>query len=143
MHLCGTIIGDSMNKPIKIYCVECSKMVIPRMVSGNVVYPGFAKVAHNHFWQCVHCRNFVGCHENANQNKFRPLGVIANKELKQARIRIHNLLDPLWRAGKVKRSELYAILSKELGYVYHTGELRSIEEAERVFLLVGELQCKL
>jgi hypothetical protein len=113
------------------------------MVSGNIVYPHSYKLAHKRFWQCVSCKNFVGCHENARQNKLRPLGVIANKELKQARIRIHEAIDPLWREGKIKRGEIYAMLSKELGYVYHTGELRSLEEAERVFTLVEQLQCQL
>lgn len=113
------------------------------MVSGNIVYPHSPNLAHKRFWQCVHCKNFVGCHENANQNKLRPLGVIANKELKGARVRIHQIIDPLWQNGIVKRGELYAMLTSELGYQYHTGELRSMEEAERVFGVVGQLKSTL
>lgn len=129
--------------PIRIFCVECNKMVVPRMVSGNVVYPKSPWLSYKRFWQCVHCKNFVGCHENSNVNKLRPLGVIANKELKKVRIQIHQAIDPMWREGKIKRTEIYAFLSRELGYNYHTGELRSVDEAERVFKLVEELQCQL
>lgn len=128
-----------MSKPIKIFCVECNKKVTPRMVSGNVVYPHRRDLAHKRFWQCVHCKNFVGCHENSNKNKLRPLGVIANRELKQARIQIHNIIDPLWRGGKLTRSEIYVALSQELGYQYHTGELRSMEEARRVYKIVSDI----
>jgi hypothetical protein len=141
MHLCGITLGGNMTNstPIKIFCVECDKKITPRLVYGNVVYPKSPKLAHKRFWQCVSCKNFVGCHENANKNKMRPLGVIANRELKQARIAIHNVIDPIWRNGKLTRSEIYASLGRELGYPYHTGELRSMEEARRVYKLVAEI----
>lgn len=104
-----------------------------------MVYPRSPKLAHDKFWMCNSCKNFIGCHKNANKNKMKPLGVIANKELKQARISIHNIIDPIWKEEKMKRGEVYAILSQELGYTYHTGELRSLDEARKVWRIVAEL----
>lgn len=124
---------------MKIFCVECQKDIEPKLVSGAMVYPRSPKLAHDKFWMCNSCKNFIGCHKNANKNKLKPLGVIANKELKQARIMIHNLIDPIWREEKMKRGEIYAVISKELGYTYHTGELRGIDEARRVWKIAAEL----
>lgn len=124
---------------MKIFCVECDKNVEPKVVSGSMVYPNSPKLAHDRFWMCNHCKNFIGCHKNANKNKMKPLGVIANKELKQARIKIHQLIDPIWQNDKMKRGEVYAIISKELGYTYHTGELRSLDEARKVWSIAAEL----
>lgn len=124
---------------MKIFCVECNKDIKAKIVSGNIVYPRSPKLAHDKFWMCNSCKNFVGCHKNANKNKMKPLGVIANKELKQARIKIHQIIDPIWKEEKMKRGEIYALLSKELGYTYHTGELKSLEEARRVWTIVAEL----
>lgn len=124
---------------MRIFCVECDKDIEAKTVTGSMVYPNNPKVRFDKFWMCNHCKNFVGCHKRANKNKMKPLGVIANKELKQARIMIHNLIDPIWRQEKMKRGEVYAVISSELGYTYHTGELRSLEEARRVWKIAAEL----
>jgi len=47
---------------------------------------------------------------------------MVGKELRQLRRAVHAKIDPLWQSGKVKRSHVYARISKELGYTYHTGE---------------------
>ena len=124
---------------MKIFCVECQKDIKPKKVSGSMVYPLSPRLAHDSFWMCNSCKNFIGCHKNANKNKTRPLGVIANKELKQARIQLHNIIDPIWQSEKMKRGSVYAVISKELGYTYHTGELRSVDEARKVWRIVAEL----
>lgn len=128
---------------MKIYCVECDKDVQAKMVSGSMVYPRSPKLAHDKFWMCNSCKNFVGCHKNANKNKTRPLGVIANRELKQARIKIHSIIDPIWRNEKMKRGELYALISEELGYTYHTGDLRNMDEARMVWAIAAKLHNNL
>lgn len=124
---------------MKIFCVECQKDVEPRLTTGSIVYPRSPQLSRDKFWQCRSCKNFIGCHKNARKNKLKPLGVIANQELKGARIKIHELIDPIWRNEKMKRGEVYAVISNELGYTYHTGELRSIEEARRVWKIAAEL----
>ena len=124
---------------MKIFCVEFDEDVRAKMVSGNIVYPRSRQLAHDKFWMCNSCKNFVGCHKNANKNKLKPLGVIANKELKQARIVIHELIDPIWKEEKLKRGEVYALISSQLGYPYHTGDLRSLDEARRVWRIAAEI----
>lgn len=67
---------------------------------------------------CKPCDAYVGCHNNTRE----ALGTLANRELRQFRMKVHAHIDPWWREGKVKRGWLYARLSKELGFTYHTGE---------------------
>lgn len=87
------------------------------------------------FWVCDKCSNFVGCHHKT-KNPTNPLGVIATKEIKNARIYIHAALDPLWKDGKFTRKELYKKISNEIGYEYHTAELKTIEEARKAYRII-------
>ena len=125
---------------MRIYCVECSNYVIAKLVTGAMVYPNTPKVSRDKYWMCNSCKNHVGVHRNANKNKLKPLGVIANKELRSIRKTIHDIIDPIWREEKMKRTHIYAIISNELGYNYHTAELKSIEEATRVKDIVLNIQ---
>ncbi len=47
---------------------------------------------------------------------------MVGKELRQLRRAVHAKIDPLWQSGKIKRGDVYARISKALGYTYHTGE---------------------
>ena len=79
------------------------------------------------YW-CKSCDAYVGCHNNTE----RPLGTMANKELRNARIKVHKLIDPLWQGGGMKRSQVYAMLTRYLGgRPYHTGDL-SLEECKLI-----------
>lgn len=70
-------------------------------------------------YYCKPCGAYVGCHNNTTQ----PLGTMANQELRDWRKKVHVLLDPIWKSGRMKRQDVYAWLSKELGIkTYHTGE---------------------
>lgn len=72
-----------------------------------------------------------------------PLGCIVSPEIKKLRMQIHTILDPLWKEGTLRRSEVYVYLSKELGYEYHTGEIRTVEEAERIIELLEHLKTSI
>jgi zinc-finger-containing domain len=123
---------------VKIYCVACTQKVKARLTDGAEIYPHRPDLAAIPFWICDTCGNYVGCHYKT-ANPTYPLGIIATKELKAARMRIHALLDPLWKNGTWKRSELYEYISKQLGYGYHTANTRSIEETERVIEILEEI----
>lgn len=72
-------------------------------------------------WMCYYCKEhdtYVGCHNNTRE----PLGTMAGEELRRLRMAVHAKIDPLWRLGQYERKEVYKILSKRLGYQYHTGE---------------------
>jgi len=124
---------------MNIYCCECKKDVLACLITGQRAYPHRKDLNHLPFWQCPVCSNFVGCHHKT-KTPTKPLGNIPNQEIKNARKLIHRLLDPLWQSKKMNRGHLYAKLSKALGYEYHTAEIKSIEDARKVYLLILDMK---
>lgn len=50
------------------------------------------------------------------------------------------MLDPLWKSGKIKRGKLYAQIVEEMGTKqYHTGEIKTVEEAREVYRAVKKI----
>lgn len=119
----------------EIYCCGCKKKVQARLTDGQEIYTHRPDLYQLPFWICDSCGNFVGCHHKT-ENRTRPLGCIPTPELKEERKKIHSILDPLWKEGHVKRSDIYRKLSKDLGWKYHTAKIRSLEEAENVLSLL-------
>ncbi len=74
-------------------------------------------------YYCKDCDSYVGCHNNTR----KPLGTMANKELRDLRIECHSVIDPLWKTGEIGRKELYEKLSNWWGKEFHIGELRENE----------------
>lgn len=132
-----------MDKELKqlIWCVSCGKEVEAELVNGADVYPHRPDLAKLPFWRCPTCGNWVGTHYKT-KTPLKPLGVIANKQMKTLRIAIHKQLDEIWQNNDISRSQCYRWLSKRLGYEYHTGNLRSVSEASKVLKLVEELKKK-
>lgn len=117
---------------MKLYCCGCKKEVLPRLTDGKEIYPHRKDLHYLPFWKCDTCQNFVGCHYKT-KDRTNPLGCIPTSEIKKARIHIHAILDPLWKTGKIKRGNLYKILSDKLGYEYHTANITDIEEARKIY----------
>jgi len=120
---------------VKIYCCACNAKVVARLTDGSEIYPHRPDLHTIPFWICDICRNFVGCHHKTKSNT-RPLGCIPTPELRSARNHIHRILDPLWRSSQMKRSDIYKQLSDELGWKYHTAQIRTVVEARKVYSLV-------
>lgn len=59
-------------------------------------------------YYCQPCDAYVGCHLNTT----RPLGTLANKELRHWRVKAHESIDGLWKSGVYKRREIYRALDK-------------------------------
>lgn len=114
-----------------IYCCGCETEVEARRTTGKEIYPHRKDLHSKNFWKCDACKNYVGCHNRGHGKS--PVGCIPTKELMNARRHIHSLLDPLWKKRKIQRTEVYDMMSKRLGYEYHTGEIQSITEARRVY----------
>lgn len=108
------------------------------MTDGAEIYPHRSDLFALPFWKCGGCGNFVGCHHKT-KDRTKPLGCIPTKAIKDARKRIHTILDPLWKTGRMKRGHIYAKLSDVIGRQYHTAEIRSVEEARTVYRAVLEL----
>jgi len=125
---------------VKIFCCGCNKEIEARLTNGKEVYAHRKDLYDLPFWICDTCRNFVGCHHKTT-NRTNPLGIIATKEIKSARIHIHALIDPVWKSKKMKRGVLYANISEKLGYSYHTSNIKSIEEARRIYRIAREIRA--
>ncbi len=69
------------------------------------------------YW-CRRCDARVGTHNNTRT----PLGTMANKELREWRIKAHEAIDPLWKNGKHKRSTVYGMLNNIFKKRVHIGE---------------------
>lgn len=122
---------------MKLWCCACQTNVEARLTDGSECYPHRPDLAEHPRWKCDTCGNHVGCHHKT-KNPIRPFGNIPSPELKRARQHIHALIDPVWKSGKIKRAKVYAHISKTLGYQYHTGELKTIDEARRVWVIARD-----
>lgn len=120
-----------------LYCCGCRRDVRARLTTGEEIYPHRSDLHSLPFWKCDRCGNHVGCHHKT-KNRTAPLGCIPTPELKNARKHIHAILDPIWQSGLVNRKEVYAAISKKVGRKYHTAEIRSIEEARKVYKIVRD-----
>jgi hypothetical protein len=56
------------------------------------------------------CDAFVGCHDDGE-----PLGTLADKRLRAARMAAHAAFDPIWKGHEMPRAKAYAWLAKALG----------------------------
>lgn len=100
------VSGPSVTCP---YC-ECPA----GMVTGKVVYPHRPDLHDKLFYMCAPCFAWCGVHEGTT----KPLGRLADAELRHAKQRVHAVLDPLWlntkKRGKA-RGRCYAKLAMALG----------------------------
>lgn len=91
--------------PICPYCDTSSTLV-----GGDEIYPHRPDLAHKWFYRCVGCDAYVGCHPGSK----RPLGRLANAQLRRAKNHAHAAFDPMWKNGPMKRSHAYQWLAKRL-----------------------------
>jgi len=122
-----------------IWCCCCEITVPARLTTGFSMYPHRPDLAEVPFWICDVCLNFVGCHHKT-KDFTRPLGCIATPEIKEARGHIHKILDPLWKSKRIGRKELYKIISRYLGYEYHTSDIKDLAEARKIYRFILDLK---
>jgi len=123
---------------MEIYCCECKKDVEAELITGQRAYQHREDLWDMLFWQCPNCDNFVGTHKNSK--KHAPMGHICGKELKKLKMDIHRILDPLWRSGRYSRKQIYLIVSSKIGWSYHTGRIKCIEEAEEIYKTIKKIK---
>lgn len=88
-------------------------------VGGDVVYPHRPDLAPKRFWVCLPCDARVGCHGTSD----RPLGRLANAELRQWKMKAHAVFDPIWKERRMSRGAAYRWLAEMLGVEeVHIGE---------------------
>ena len=59
---------------------------------------------------CRGCGAYVGVHKGTD----KPLGRLANKELRQYKMAAHSEFDPIWKSHKMSRPSAYKWLSKQM-----------------------------
>ena len=86
------------------------------LCGGDVIFTSNAKVYGKEYgsgkcYLCSNCGAYVGTH---GPRPTEALGLLADKEMRMAKMRCHDLFDKLWR-DKRERTSLYYRLSKEMG----------------------------
>lgn len=81
---------------------------------------------------------YVGCHKGTN----KPLGRLANAELRHWKQKAHSAFDPLWQHGRFKgrRKAAYAWLAKEMHLPEaetHIG-MFDVSQCKRVIQIINE-----
>ena len=111
-----------------------------RFVSGIHVYPHLPELWKKQFWLCRPCGAYVGCHAGTN----KPLGRLANDELRRAKIAAHAAFDPFWKAQGWKRNAAYRWLSEQLGIERSACHIGMFDESlcARIVALVEESSSK-
>ena len=103
------------------------------------------------YGQFYGCTGWPRCDvkHSAHQKTGEPMGIPANKETRQARIKAHNAFDELWKCGNWrkrnrKRKEAYVWMGKAMGLgtdANHIGRFTK-EPCEKLIKLVEEAQSE-
>ena len=118
-----------MSAPVCDYCGCYSKLV-----TGVSIYPNRSDLSDLNFYQCAPCAAYVGCHKGTT----KPLGRLANAELRQCKSNAHKVFDPIWRSGLMSRKEAYQFLAQEMGITSeqcHIG-MFNIQQCKQVYAIL-------
>jgi hypothetical protein len=96
-------------KLVPVICNYCGKHA--KRVYGSKIYPNRPDLKSLVFFECEPCDARVGTHKNS----LKPLGRLANSELRAARSLAHEAFDPIWRHGQMHRNLAYQWLADTLG----------------------------
>lgn len=107
-----------------VYCPYCHGRAVLRPAS--YVYGDRAKDDET---LCV-CKNYPECDSyvrvHAGTNK--PMGTLANRELRNARHRAHQLFDQIWKTGIMSRSQAYQWMRYKFGLSAAQGHIAKFSD---------------
>lgn len=124
-------------------CPYCGEKSILRPAS--YIYTGRPDIEKN-MWVCKNypeCDSYVGTHGHGAWQNF-PMGILANRGLRDLKKRCHTLFDHQWKARKVPRGRMYVWLQITMGLSEpdaHIGELDR-KQCERLLIMLEELYKK-
>jgi hypothetical protein len=72
---------------------ECPYCTLPAELAPDTAVYG--RSYGGNIWLCRKCGAYVGCHKGGSGDK--PLGRLADAELRKLKMQCHALFDPLWR----------------------------------------------
>lgn len=97
-----------MDNGREVYCDYCGRRA--EYVDSAEIYHG---KSYGMIYLCRPCRAYVGVHDGTN----KPLGRLADAELREWKKRAHAAFDPIWQQGRFrkKRNKAYAWLAEKMG----------------------------
>jgi hypothetical protein len=72
-------------------CPNCQRAA--RLTTGAEIYSNRFDLYEKFIWKCDGCEAYVGCHGDTK----KPLGFPANKSLRDKRMKVHSVIDPIWQ----------------------------------------------
>lgn len=99
------------SRPMCPYCGDPAEF----LENSAVLYHG---TDYGPTWRCFNCSAWVGCHKGTK----RPLGRLANAELRSAKMAAHAAFDRLWKA-KIRRDQCSKKAARGAGYRWLAAQL--------------------
>jgi hypothetical protein len=93
-------------------CPYCGGAAVFHQTSNHLYGRDYGPV-----WHCAPCGAWVGCHPGG-----KPLGRLANKALRDAKVAAHAAFDPLWQA-KQRRDSCSKAKARGAGYKWLADQL--------------------
>lgn len=100
-----------MKKKNKIYCPYCGAEA--KLRPASVVYKENTIDEDGYLFVCdryPQCDSYVGAHRDSK----RPMGTLANSELRNRRILAHRAFNQIWKSGVMTRDQAYKWLQAKL-----------------------------
>lgn len=95
---------------MKATCCICNTEGV--VVSGKDIYEHRPDLWSKKIWRCPnHPDCYVGSHEKSGE----ALGVMADKNLRELKMKAHSIFDPWWKSRRVNRYRCYSRLANEMG----------------------------
>lgn len=106
-----------------VQCDYCGRPA--ELVDSSLIY---GRSYGHKVWLCRYCMAYVGCHKGTN----KPLGRLANAELREWKKRAHDAFDPIWQVGRFRddRKAAYAWMAKAMGKTKDTAHIGMFDVAD-------------
>ena len=110
-----------------------------RYCGGPVEFVDSARVyrgkSYGMIYDCRPCDAYVGVHKGTD----KPLGTLANRELRQWRMRAHSAFDPMWQKGKMTRRDAYSWMQTALSMSAEQAHISrfDVEQCERLVCAIN------
>ncbi|ODV43417.1 hypothetical protein AWV79_17315 [Cupriavidus sp. UYMMa02A] len=139
-------VGRPIPAPVQPVCDDCGN-VAQLAQAGDTAYPYLED--HGPVWICAPCQAWIGVRPRSRQHT--PLGRLANAELRDAKKRLHDALEPLV-VGKMRRDGVNPFeargkaikwLASELNFNLSTPSIHALtrEQCEQAIRYISEFQA--
>lgn len=103
-----------------VICDYCGQTA--QFVNSSEVYSR----SYGMIYYCPACQAWVGVHAGTD----KPLGRLANAQLRELKKSAHKAFDPLWKHGRMKRDQAYTWLAKKMDIPIETAHIGMFDESQ-------------